>query len=212
MNSRVAEYQLLLIMIPLVLVGRALNVFPLSWLLNRSNTADKITFNEQVVMWHAGLRGAIAFSIALHFPQPLRDAVIDCTSQIILLSIFILGGTTSKVLNRMNIQCGDSVKDTHAGHVKAVKEAVGNSKFKSALRSFDKSYVEKYLVKQKMRSFDDFGRETDGNEHDGESLLSFGPEKIELKGGGGSISYVPTAERQQSSLSVHDDVASATQL
>ena len=128
-------------MIPLCLLGRALNIFPLAAALNKADPLDKITPKEQVVMWHAGesvrvakafdqrklalfsndtskrnlppppgLRGAIAFSISLHFPNnqedprhKLRDPVIDTTSMIILLSVFLLGGTTKPLLSKMDI-------------------------------------------------------------------------------------------------------------
>ena len=66
---READYELVLWLTPLCLIGRALNVFPLSAVLNKADPKDQITKNEQVIMWHAGLRGAIAFSIALHFPD-----------------------------------------------------------------------------------------------------------------------------------------------
>lgn len=150
--SRVADYNLLGVMIPLILVGRAINIFPLSFLMNKNDKKDQITIKEQCVMWHAGLRGAIAFSIALHFPGPLKEAVIDCTSQIILLSVFILGGTTSRMLKLCDIKCGDDVVDSHSKHVEAVKDAIGSSRVKSLVRNFDKSVLEKYLVKEKMRN------------------------------------------------------------
>jgi NhaP-type Na+/H+ or K+/H+ antiporter len=145
------DYELLLWMLPLCLVGRALNIFPMSAILNWFDSEDRITLKEQTVMWHAGLRGAIAFSIALHFPDNngLRDPVIDCTSMIILLSVFCLGGTTKPLLNKMGIPMG--VTDTHEDHLAAVKTATRNSKFKKQLQHFDKNVMRKLLIKKKMR-------------------------------------------------------------
>jgi len=187
--SRVADYSLVLWTIPLILVGRALNIFPISFLLNRGSD-DKITMKEQVVMWHAGLRGAIAFSIALHFPGDLRDAVIDCTSQIILLSVFLLGGTTKQVLRKCEIECGEQVQDSHHDKVVRIRGAIDKSKVKSMFRKFDQDFLQKYLVKQKLRR-DSVHGGVGGGDIDGipedqfhDSLL----ESVGVKGGGGSVS------------------------
>jgi len=47
------------------LLGRALNIFPLSWISNlgRKNQSCKITYKMQAVLWFSGLRGAIAFAL-----------------------------------------------------------------------------------------------------------------------------------------------------
>lgn len=47
------------------LVGRALNIFPLSFLANVCRErSQKITAKTQAVLWFAGLRGAIAFALS----------------------------------------------------------------------------------------------------------------------------------------------------
>ena len=53
----------------LIVTARAANIFPLSRVVNR-NRSIKITAKQQFVMWFSGLRGAIAFSLAI--------AVSDC--------------------------------------------------------------------------------------------------------------------------------------
>lgn len=49
----------------LCLLGRACNIFPLSFLMNHFRE-HKITGRMQMVMWFSGLRGAIAFALSLH--------------------------------------------------------------------------------------------------------------------------------------------------
>ena len=114
---------------------------------------DVITNNEKFVLWHAGLRGAIAFSIALHFPDTtgLRSTVIDVTSMVILLSVFGLGGTTNKVLTWCKIQQG-LTEDNHEAHVQAVTDAVNSSWLKSKLRHIDRKILQPMFVKKKMRA------------------------------------------------------------
>jgi sodium/hydrogen exchanger 8 len=49
------------------LIARALNIFPFSMLANLGRH-KKISFANQIVMWFAGLRGAIAFVLARNMP------------------------------------------------------------------------------------------------------------------------------------------------
>ena len=46
-------------------IGRAINIFPLSWIANLSRNRDenRIPLKMQFVLWFAGLRGAIAFAL-----------------------------------------------------------------------------------------------------------------------------------------------------
>ncbi len=195
-----ADYSLLFWMVPICLIGRAINIFPLAAILNCNDKRDKIPLKEQVVMWHAGLRGAIAFSIALHFPDNngLRDHVIDTTSMIILMSVFILGGTTSPLLNYLQIERG--CKIDHDTHVKAVKDAVERSFIKSSLRKFDRNYLQPLLVKKKMRRDDSIVTpNTSGDSRDHATSTGFAEEDYDrhireeseigfpVKGGGGGI-------------------------
>ena len=52
------------------LLGRALNIFPLSLLLNAARK-QQLSLRVQTVLWFSGLRGAIAFALA---QRPLRAA------------------------------------------------------------------------------------------------------------------------------------------
>ena len=56
-------------MIPLTIlnlcISRALNIGTVSYLVNKSRTNKKITRKFQFVMWIAGLRGAMAYALAL---------------------------------------------------------------------------------------------------------------------------------------------------
>ena len=199
-HVRVNDYALLAWTIVLCLVGRALNIYPLAAVVNKFDPKDQISRNEQFVMWHAGLRGAIAFSIALHFPNEtgLRDAVIDTTSMIILLSVFCLGGTTCKVLTWCEIKRG--VQDDHETHQKAVKEAVERSWLKQKMRYVDRKILQPLFVKKKMRKesinsvdgegginvVEDILDDTHYEEEQRESLAA----GSYIRGGGGGVSLL----------------------
>jgi len=91
----------------LCLVGRMCNIFPLCNLYNLFVPEKrKIPFADQIVMVHAGLRGAIAFALALTFPTNHQKYVIDATTWIVLITVFVFGGTTVTVLKVLGIQLG----------------------------------------------------------------------------------------------------------
>lgn len=86
------------------LLGRACHVYPLTYLLNlgpRKN--NPITMNQQHMIWYSGLRGAVAFALAKGFPGEKQNEIIATTMVIILISIFVMGGGTVAMLNRLNI-------------------------------------------------------------------------------------------------------------
>jgi NhaP-type Na+/H+ or K+/H+ antiporter len=79
------------------LIGRALNIAPLSALVNLCRK-QKIGLPVQAQMWWAGLRGAIAFSSASSFPSQHRATLLDVTSWICLVTICVMGPTTPSLL------------------------------------------------------------------------------------------------------------------
>jgi NhaP-type Na+/H+ or K+/H+ antiporter len=84
------------------LLARALNIFPLSYLLNQYRD-DPLPPSFQLALWYSGLRGAIAFVTALGFPTQHRDLIVNTTSWICLFTIFFLGGSTTTALDTLHI-------------------------------------------------------------------------------------------------------------
>ena len=68
-----------------ILLGRALNIFPLAELSNRFRT-HKITKKMMVIMWFSGLRGAIAYALSLHleFEEDVRKVIVTTTLVVVL--------------------------------------------------------------------------------------------------------------------------------
>lgn len=83
-------------------LGRALNVYPLSFVLNRT-LPEPITPNQQHMLWFSGLRGAVAFALASSFPGKHRDHILATTMVIVLFTVFFMGGGTVKTLDRFKI-------------------------------------------------------------------------------------------------------------
>ncbi|RQM26323.1 hypothetical protein B5M09_007449 [Aphanomyces astaci] len=88
------------------LVGRALHVYPLSYLINLRKADDrKIPAATQHMIWFSGLRGALCFALALEWPNELqRQEIITVTMVIVLITLFVGGGATVPVLNYLQIK------------------------------------------------------------------------------------------------------------
>ena len=96
-----------------IFVGRAVAIFPLSAVLNCFNrhcrrrsgltgvTAPHrpITLKHQIMLWVAGLRGALSFGLSLDFPGERHPFVVSTTIFIVLLTIIGLGSATEPLLN-----------------------------------------------------------------------------------------------------------------
>jgi sodium/hydrogen exchanger 8 len=95
----------------LILLARALNIFPLSLLVNQCRSV-KISFQNQVIMWFSGLRGAIAFALSLHLPfqKETRSVLITTTLVIVLVTIVILGGSTLPLLKLLRSRYTDKLR------------------------------------------------------------------------------------------------------
>lgn len=83
----------------LCLIGRAANIYPLSYLCNLFRE-HKISKKMMFIMWFSGLRGAVAYALALHaeFDEEKRRVVVTTTLIIVLFTIIVLGGLTMPIM------------------------------------------------------------------------------------------------------------------
>lgn len=82
------------------LVGRLLNIVPLSFLANRCRKGRQvITGRHQAVLWFAGLRGAIAFALSENMPGPHKEVYATSTLSICIFTTLVCGGFTERVLS-----------------------------------------------------------------------------------------------------------------
>ncbi|OMJ95390.1 hypothetical protein SteCoe_1320 [Stentor coeruleus] len=75
--------------IVLMLISRGLVVFFFSSICNKYRS-NQILFTHQCLIWLSGMRGAVAFSLALSFPSSNPDIIISTTQYMILFTIFSL--------------------------------------------------------------------------------------------------------------------------
>lgn len=93
-------------------VGRIMNVYPLSSLLNLGRIR-KIPYKHQNMMSFAGLRGAIAFSLAIRNTVSVpRQMMLTATLMIVLISVVLQGGLTLPFAKLINLETGvDEVEE-----------------------------------------------------------------------------------------------------
>ncbi|XP_033168453.1 sodium/hydrogen exchanger 6 isoform X6 [Drosophila mauritiana] len=87
-------------------IGRAVNVYPLSWLLNIKRK-PKISTNFQHMLFFAGLRGAMSFALAIrNTVSDERQTMLTATSLIVIFTVVIQGGAANFLLNWLKIPVG----------------------------------------------------------------------------------------------------------
>jgi len=101
--------------IVLVLVGRALAIYPLCGLLERSSL--RVPLGYQHVLFWGGLRGALALALALGLPAslPERNEVVATAFAVVAFSIFAQGLTMPWLIARLGLS------DRRAGRAEGPK-------------------------------------------------------------------------------------------
>ncbi|XP_074859893.1 sodium/hydrogen exchanger 9 isoform X1 [Carettochelys insculpta] len=89
-----------------IFIARACNIYPLSFILNLGRK-QKIPRNFQHMMMFSGLRGAIAFALAIQDTesQP-KQMMFTTTLLIVFFTVWIFGGGTTPMLTWLQIRVG----------------------------------------------------------------------------------------------------------
>ncbi|XP_054646947.1 sodium/hydrogen exchanger 7 isoform X2 [Dunckerocampus dactyliophorus] len=89
-----------------IFIGRAFNIYPLSFLLNLGRR-HKIKGNFQHMMMFAGLRGAMAFALAIRDTATYaRQMIFTTTLLIVFFTVWVFGGGTTPMLSWLHIRVG----------------------------------------------------------------------------------------------------------
>jgi len=93
----------LTITIALVLIGRALSVYPLCLIFAASRWA--IPIREQHILWWGGLRGALALALALALPSSLawRNEIVVAAFGVVAFSVVVQGLTMTPLLRVLTL-------------------------------------------------------------------------------------------------------------
>lgn len=89
-----------------IFLGRAANIYPLSFLLNLGRR-NKISSNFQHMMMFAGLRGAMTFALSIRDTATYaRQMMFSTTLLIVFFTVWICGGGTTQMLSFQKIRVG----------------------------------------------------------------------------------------------------------
>ncbi|XP_041128468.1 sodium/hydrogen exchanger 7-like isoform X2 [Polyodon spathula] len=89
-----------------IFIGRACNVYPISFALNLGRR-NKIGWNFQHMMMFAGLRGAMAFALAIRDTATYaRQMMFTTTLLIVFFTVWVFGGGTTPMLSWLHIRVG----------------------------------------------------------------------------------------------------------
>ncbi|KAJ7310416.1 hypothetical protein JRQ81_007330 [Phrynocephalus forsythii] len=98
-----------------VFLGRAANIYPLSFLLNLGRR-NKIGTNIQHMMMFAGLRGAMAFALAIRDTATYaRQMMFSTTLLIVFFTVWVFGGGTTAMLSCLHIRVGVDADQENLG-------------------------------------------------------------------------------------------------
>ncbi|KAE9591560.1 putative cation/H+ exchanger, cation/H+ exchanger, CPA1 family [Lupinus albus] len=140
-------------------IARAANVFSCAYLVNLVRPSHrKIPAKHQKALWYSGLRGAMAFALALQsvhdLPEGHGQTILTATTAIVVLTVLLIGGSTGTMLEALDVVGGDSHSDSPLASVGTItnyeenngyvapsyeEETSSGSKIKMKLKEFHKS-------------------------------------------------------------------------
>ena len=157
-SSNLAKVGLLLPVLAIVLcsVSRLIVLPPLVCCLNCRRVENRISLPEQMVMWHAGLRGAIAWALAIKFPSQNRDAIVAATTSVILFTTYVQGGTTTCFLRCLKIPTGTQVEEDGGESSSSSSGGGGGGGVGTSIRNRSMRTSRDQMLPQWMRSIQTF--------------------------------------------------------
>ncbi|XP_069748031.1 sodium/hydrogen exchanger 7 isoform X2 [Narcine bancroftii] len=110
-----------------ILLGRAANIYPLSFFLNLGRK-HKIGWNFQHMMMIAGLRGAMAFALAIRDTATYaRQMMFTTTLLIVFFTVWVFGGGTTPTLSWLRIRVGVDPDQDPAPNNESFQENQGDT-------------------------------------------------------------------------------------
>ncbi|XP_069112567.1 probable Na(+)/H(+) antiporter nhx-9 [Argopecten irradians] len=147
------------------LVFRALGVIVLAFILNRRRLV-KLTGIDQFIMAYGGLRGGIAFCLALSLKEelvPEKNLFITATIIIVFFTVFIQGITIKPVVNALKVKrqkhgdpsLHEKINETFIDHLMAGIEGVtkrsGHNLMRSKFRHINHKYIKPWLNRESVK-------------------------------------------------------------
>lgn len=148
---------MIVVAICLLLLSRGVVVFSLSPICNYFRKSP-INLANQFVIWFSGMRGAVAFALALCVPTKNADVIITTTQYLILFTIGVLGVSAYPLIKYLKLSADDFVVSRHGDSMhKAVTDNPDlNIDDRPAgifdkLEEYDREYFQDWLIRSDSR-------------------------------------------------------------
>ncbi|XP_029129821.1 sodium/hydrogen exchanger 6 isoform X2 [Cajanus cajan] len=174
-------------------IARAANVFSCAYLVNLFRPARRqIPPKHQKALWYSGLRGAMAFALALQsiheLPEGHGQTILTATTAIVVLTVLLIGGSTGTMLEALEVIGTDShINESplasissrmnfeeNNGYMSPDDDESSSNKIKMKLHEFqrsaasftalDKNYLTPFFTSQNGDEEDEIKLLTSGNE------------------------------------------------
>jgi sodium/hydrogen exchanger 8 len=136
-----------------IVIARAANVFGCGYLVNLARPAHrKIPMMHQKALCYSGLRGAMAFALALQsvhdLPEGHGQTIFTATTAIVVLTVLLIGGSTGTMLEALevvgdtrDVSLGDGFEVVNNRYMTSFddEDSPSGSGFRTKLREFHKS-------------------------------------------------------------------------
>ncbi|CAD8124125.1 unnamed protein product [Paramecium sonneborni] len=136
----------------IVILARFINIKINSFILNRYRHANFIKSNHQKAMWFCGLRGAMAYALALDAADTFKgegEIMLTMTIVIIALNIFVQGSTLQYVLQSCDIQDKSKDNQCEIANLTIVHQKGWAHQMKDCLEKCDEKVFQEFLVKKR---------------------------------------------------------------
>eukprot|EP01130_Rhizamoeba_saxonica_P018672 TRINITY_DN941_c0_g1_i1.p1 TRINITY_DN941_c0_g1~~TRINITY_DN941_c0_g1_i1.p1 ORF type:complete len:1032 (-),score=219.18 TRINITY_DN941_c0_g1_i1:2873-5968(-) len=115
-TENIWDTNFILLTLLMILPVRFFIVFFLTFLAN-TQRMNKIKMRDQFIMGYGGLRGAIAFALAVLIPSYVesKGVMLTCTMVVILWTVFVQGGTIKLLIKWMRIELAEQDNEMEIG-------------------------------------------------------------------------------------------------
>jgi len=145
---------LILFTLILCFISRAAHIFPFSALANCKRSVP-IPINMQVMMWFAGIRGAIAFALSVNVTKHHRLYIVTTTLTVVFFTTIICGGFTERLLDRLGLKASSDDNEENDRKLLVDEQPAESvilreySWLHKTWRNFDISYMKKWFGGQR---------------------------------------------------------------
>jgi len=183
---------LIAVSIFLCLFGRALNIYPLTYFVNKFRKVE-IDSKMQFIMFFSGLRGAIAFALALNVPSSHSNLMVTTTLAVVLFTIVVFGGGTLPLISLLGVQkdamsLSDKVhmsKTAVLGHAMSTNQVNNETRSQIAdtqyswFERMDNDYFRPWLcISEQQHAEEDLFKEHEGGSHSHDPLTTLAAREL----------------------------------